>query len=148
MSDAPTFRIDWHAERAEFRHSDTAGRPVDPGPGAHDLVTVPDPDNPGKKKVVPCTCSSCNRVNALQDLRLSHQGEREVPSAESGAVMTEWMAQSAANRMSGFARAIAEGRASLPAVELETLPGREPSPRPGGLLARMHAQRMARGSAR
>jgi hypothetical protein len=124
MSDGPAFRLGWHAERAEFRSTDVNGRPVDPGAETDTQRT--------------------DRIRALQDRRMA-EGGRSVPSAEPGAVVTEWMDLSPDNRMSAFAMAIAADPRKMPDVEMEPRPGQ--APRPGGLLERMAAQRMARGSA-
>lgn len=127
----PVFRAGWHAERAEFRSTDANGRPVDPAAETDTART--------------------DRIRALQDRRLA-EGGRAVPSAEPTAVLTEWMAQSAANRMSGLSQWVAEHGRLPVSVEMEPLPGRAPgepggAPRPGGLLSQMRAMRMGRGSA-
>ncbi len=120
----PVFRAGLNAERAEFRSTDVNGRPVDPAA-----------ETPTQR---------AERIEQLQVLRLA-QGERGAPAADPAAVFTEWMAQSAANRMSGLGSWVAaHGRLPVE-VEMEPRPGEQP--RPDGLLARMARMRRDRGSA-
>jgi len=113
-----TFGVGLNAWRSEFRSSDYAGRPVDP-------VTEGD-------------TARSERIRMLQD----RWTERQLPSAEPIDVIGEWMARNPANRMSAFAMRLAENPEMLPQAESEPAEGQ--APRPGGLLARMVAERRER----
>ena len=115
-----TFRVGLAAERAEFRASDYAGRPVDAAAETETQRT--------------------ERIRALQD----RWTERQLPSAEPAECVAEWMAASPDNRMSAFAARLAENPDMMPQAESEPLPGQ--APRPGGLLETMGRTRTARGS--
>jgi hypothetical protein len=114
-----TFAAGLHAARAEHRSTDVNGRPIDPTAETETQRT--------------------ERIRALQERWVP----RDLPSAEPGAVLSEWMAASPANRMSAFAMRLAENAVEMmPQAESEPGPGE--SPRPGGLLERMAAQRAER----
>ena len=109
------FGIGLHAARAEFRSTDVNGKPVD-------VTTEGD-------------TARSERIWALQDRWVP----RQLPSTEPADVMAEWMARSPDNRMSAFARHLADDPSLMPAAEVEPGPGE--SPRPGGLIERMERQR-------
>jgi hypothetical protein len=115
-----TFATGLHAQRAEHRSTDVNGRPVDPATETETART--------------------ERIRALQDRWVP----RGVPSAEPGAVLSEWMAASPANRMSAFATRLAEHPEMLPTAETEPPEGQPP--RKGGLLETMHRQRSERAA--
>lgn len=112
-----TFGIGFNAQRAEFRASDYAGRPVDPAAETETART--------------------ERIRALQD----RWTERQLPSADPAECLREWAARDPANRMSELMQRIASQPDLLPDAESES-PGRPM--RPGGLLERMSATRSAR----
>ncbi len=112
------FGIGLHAAGVQFRSTDYAGRPVDPSAETETQRN--------------------DRIRALQD----RWQPRELPSAEPAEIMREWLAASPDNRMSAFARHLADDPSLMPAAEVEPGPGE--SPRPGGLLERMEAQRQDR----
>jgi hypothetical protein len=109
-----TFRVGIGAERAEFRSTDVNGRPVDPSTEGDTART--------------------ERIRALQD----RWQPRAFPSAEPIDIMTEWLAASPDNRMSGLARKLAENPDLLPVAETEPHPGQHPQP--GGLIEKLAAQ--------
>jgi len=108
---SPSFGIGLHASGAEFRSMDVNGRPIDP--------TTETPT------------ARAERIWALQD----RWQPRQFPSAEPGDVLAEWLAASPDNRMSRFARCVAEHPDWMP--EAETEPGPGELPRPGGLVERV-----------
>jgi len=117
----PAFRTGLAASnRAEFRASDVNGRPID---------VRAEGDT-----------ARAERIFALQD----RWTERQLPSAEPIDVIHEWMGLSPDNRMSAFARNLAEHPERLPEAESEPMDGQ--APRPGGLVEQMRQTRRARGS--
>lgn len=109
---------------AEFRASDVDGRPVDTAA-----------ETPTQR---------CERIWLLQDRRVAN-GPRPVPPSDPADVFGEWLTLSPANRMSAFARIVAEDPGKLPEAEMEPGPGERP--RPGGLHDRLNRESTARRSA-
>jgi hypothetical protein len=98
--DGGTFGIGMHAGRAEFRHGDISGRPVD-------ASTEGD-------------TARSERITRLQDRRLA-DGERTVPPAEPAAALAEWFARHPDQRLGKFGVALAErGGEMVPRMILDT----------------------------
>ena len=112
----PAFRAGLHAStRAEFRHSDVHGRPIDP---AAETETA-----------------RAERIRMLQDRRTA-DGPRSAPATSPAGILAELITRDPQSRMSKFAAHLAEFPELMPRADV-LLPGRPLTP--GGLAQEMGA---------
>jgi hypothetical protein len=102
----PRFLVGHRAERAEFRHSDAGGRPVDASAEGD--------------------TARSERITRLQDARLA-DGERLPPPVAPAAALDDWLIRNPQQRLGPFGKALAEkGAEAIPKMVTQS-PGRPPS---------------------